>query len=443
MKVLVVGGGAREHAIAEALKRSPQQVELYSAMSNANPGIKRLSVATLRAKETDLEAVTEFALKHGIELAVIGPEAPLCAGLADELLAAGVACVGPRRAVAMVECSKEFCRNLMAKYRIPGNLAYATFDDAKEAAEYIDSFPGDVAVKPVGLTGGKGVRVVGEQLRDREDAKAYAREVIERGIGGGRVVIEERALGEEFTLQAFVDGRSVVGMPAVQDHKRAFEGDRGHNTGGMGSYSQKDGLLPFLTQDDYDFALEVIRKTVGALREETGEEYRGVLYGQFMKGREIKLIEFNCRFGDPEAMNVLTLLESDFVEICAGIAEGGLSRKHVNFAKLASVCKYVVPKGYGINPAPPARISVDEEAIRREGAVLYYAAVNEENGEIYTTTSRSVAVVGVAESLAEAEKIAERAIGHIRGEHIYHRSDIGKRKLIEAKLERLRRLRGE
>jgi phosphoribosylamine--glycine ligase len=443
MKVLLVGGGAREHAIAEAIKRSPQQVELYSVMGNANPGIKRLSKAVTRARETDTEAVVEFALKHGIELAVVGPEAPLCSGLVDELLSQGIACMGPRRAVAMIECSKEFCRNLMAKYRIPGSLRYATFDDADEAAEYIDAFQGEVAVKPVGLTGGKGVKVMGEQLRDKEEAKAYAREVIERGIGGGRVVIEERALGEEFTVQAFVDGRSVLGMPAVQDHKRAFEGDRGHNTGGMGSYSQSDGLLPFLTKEDYDFALEVIRKTVAALREETGEEYRGVLYGQFMKGKEIKLIEFNCRFGDPEAMNVLTLLESDFAEICAKIAEGNLSEKQVSFSKLASVCKYVVPRGYGINPAPPAKISVDEEAIKREGAVLYYAAVNEENGEIYTTTSRSVAVVGVAESIEEAEAIAERAIGHIKGEHIYHRRDIGKRELIEAKLSRLRALRGE
>jgi phosphoribosylamine--glycine ligase len=442
MKVLVVGGGAREHAIAEALKRS-SQVELYSAMSNANPGIKRISAEVLRAKETDIEAIKNFALKHGVELAVIGPEAPLCAGLADELLGEGIACVGPRRALAMVECSKEFCRNLMAKYRIPGSLRYATFTDAKEAADYIDAFEGDVAVKPVGLTGGKGVKVVGEQLKDKEDAKAYAREVIERGIGGGKVVIEERALGEEFTVQAFVDGRNVVAMPAVQDHKRAFEGDKGHNTGGMGSYSQSDGLLPFLTEEDYSFALEVIRKTVAALKEETGEGYKGILYGQFMKGKEIKLIEFNCRFGDPEAMNVLTLLESDFAEICTRIAEGTLSEKHVSFAKLASVCKYVVPKGYGVNPAPPANISIDEEAIKREGATLYYAAVNEENGEIYTTTSRSVAVVGVAESIAEAEAIAERAIGYIKGEHIYHRRDIGKRELIEAKLARLKALRGE
>ncbi|WP_456474580.1 phosphoribosylamine--glycine ligase, partial [Candidatus Pyrohabitans sp.] len=366
MKVLLVGGGAREHAIAEALKRS-SEVELYSAMNNANPGIKRLSREVLRIKETDIEGVKNFALKQGIELAVIGPESPLCSGLADALLGEGIACVGPRRSLAMIECSKEFCRNLMAKYRIPGSLRYGTFDDAEEAANYIDAFGGDIAVKPVGLTGGKGVKVVGEQLKDKEEAKAYAREVIEHGIGGSRVVIEERALGEEFTLQAFVDGSSVVAMPAVQDHKRAFEGDEGHNTGGMGSYSQSDGLLPFLTREDYDFALQVIRKTVAALKKETGEGYRGILYGQFMKGREIKLIEFNCRFGDPEAMNVLTLLESDFAEICARIAEGTLSAKHVSFAELASVCKYVVPKGYGIDPAPPARISIDEEAIKREG----------------------------------------------------------------------------
>ncbi len=437
MKVMLVGGGAREHAIAEALCRS--EVELYAFMGNRNPGILRLCRDAEIAKETEVERVAEAAERWGVELAVVGPEAPLCAGVADRLADAGVPCMGPRRRLAMVEGSKSFCRELMSRYRIPGNVRYASFTDPGEAAEFIDSFEGEVAVKPAGLTGGKGVKVMGEHLKSREEAKAYAREVIERGIGGGEVVVEEKLVGEEFTVQAFVAGGEVMPMPAVQDHKRAFEGDRGHNTGGMGSYSLPDGLLPFLDASDYEFAVQVIRRTVEALRRETGEDYRGVLYGQFMKGREVKLVEFNCRFGDPEAMNVLTLLEGDFAGLCMNLAEGRL-RGEVGFRELASVCKYIVPRGYGVSPAPPAEIRVDEDAIAREGAVLYYAAVNEQDGRVFSTSSRSLAVVGVAETLEEAERIAERATGHVRGEHLYHRRDIGTKELIERKLLRLKAL---
>ncbi len=434
MKVLVIGGGAREHAIARALKKNPE-VELYSAMSNRNPGIIRLSAEFYQVKETEVEKIRDYATSRRIELAVVGPEAPLGEGVANALEEEGVPVVGPKKELARIETSKEFCRNLMAKYNIPGNLTFACFDDYEEACKYVDSYEGELAVKPVGLTGGKGVKVQGEHLKDKEEVKAYIKEVMEKNIGGGKVVLEERALGEEFTVQAFVDGKKIVPMPAVQDHKRAYEGDKGHNTGGMGSYSLEDGLLPFLTQEDYDHAVEIIEKTVDALQKETGESYKGILYGQFMKGREIKLIEFNCRFGDPEAMNVLTLLESDFLDICQRIAEGRL--KDAKFSRLASVCKYVVPKGYGVSPAEPAEIKIDEPAIEREGAILYYAAVNEENGKIYTTTSRSVAVVGVAESLEEAERIAEAGISHIKGEHIYHRRDIGTKELIERKLKNM------
>jgi len=434
VRILLIGGGAREHAMAAALKRNGE-VKLYSAMGNRNPGIIRLSEKVLQVKETELEKIKDFAVSNGIDIAVAGPEAPLGAGIANVLDEAGIPTVGPKKELALIETSKEFCRNLMEEYSIPANLTYACFSDFEEASAYVDSYSGELAVKPVGLTGGKGVKVQGEHLKDKSEVKAYIKEILDKGIGGGKVVLEERALGEEFTVQAFVDGNKVVPMPAVQDHKRAFEGDTGHNTGGMGSYSMADGLLPFLTKEDYNFAVDVIKKTVEALKKKTGESYKGILYGQFMKGRDIKLIEFNCRFGDPEAMNVLTLLESDFSELCSEIVEGSLS--HASFSELASVCKYVVPRGYGVNPSQPAEIKVDERAIAEEGASLYYAAVNEENGKLFTTTSRTAAVVGVAESLEEAERIAERAISHIRGEHIYHRREIGTKELIEKKLKNM------
>jgi len=438
MKVLLVGGGAREHAVAAALKREPG-VKLYAAMKNRNPGIMRLAEKVWILEESDAKAVAEVADSSGIEFAVVGPEAPLAAGLADELEKKGIPCVGPKKAVARIEWDKEFMRRLMERHRIPCSLTYRAFGNVEDAWDYMDALEQEVAVKPVGLTGGKGVKVIGEQLRDMEDAKRYVREVIEKGIGGGRVLIEEKALGEEFTLQAFVDGSRIALMPAVQDHKRAFEGDKGHNTGGMGSYSSPDFLLPFLDEQTCARAGEVMRKAVKALKAETGEGYKGVLYGQFILGRELKLLEFNCRFGDPEAMNVLPLMESSMTDVCREVIEGSLGE--VDFERRATVCKYVVPLGYGVKPVSGRELRIDEEEIARKGALLYYASVNEEDGRIYTTSSRSVGVVGVAESIEEAERICEEAIGFVSGEHVYHRRDIGTRELIERKLERLKALR--
>ncbi|RMF90038.1 MAG: phosphoribosylamine--glycine ligase [Methanobacteriota archaeon] len=436
MKVLLIGGGAREHAIAAALKRNPE-LELYGAMKNRNPGIMRLCEEVSNHDETDLQRTVDFARRTGVDFAFVGPEAPLAAGAADALEEAGIPCIGPRSALARIESDKEFTRGLLDRHKIPCNLRYRVFDDADEASRYLDDMEGEVAVKPVGLTGGKGVKVMGEQLRDRADAKRYIREVVEGGIGGGRVILEEKALGEEFTLQAFVDGKNVALMPAVQDHKRAFEGDRGHNTGGMGSYSDSDHLLPFLKPGVYEKAGEVVKKTVQALRDETGEDYRGILYGQFMLGRELKLIEFNCRFGDPEAMNVLSIMEGDLGAISEAIIDGSLGQ--VGFQRKATVCKYVVPEGYGVSPVSGELIHVDEKGIEEAGALLYYAAVNERDGEIYTTTSRSIGVVGVAGSIEEAERVCEEGISHISGAHIYHRRDIGTKELIAEKLERMRR----
>jgi len=439
MNVMLVGGGAREHAIAEALKRGTG-AKLYTVMKNRNPGIAKLSEEVLLEDETHAGEVADFASSRKVKLAVVGPETPLTFGVVDELVKRGIAAIGPTKGLARIESDKGFMRGLMEKYRVPCSLEFGVFDDPEEVSRFIDGMRGEVAIKPVGLTGGKGVKVVGEQLKDAEEAKNYAKEVIMKGIGGREsVVVEERAFGEEFTLQAFVDGEHVVPMPIVQDHKRAFEGDVGHNTGGMGSYSDSNGSLPFVSKKVLDMALNVMRKTVGALREETGDSYRGFLYGQFILAKELRLIEYNCRLGDPEAMNVLPLLKSDFVAVCEKIHEGTLSAGDVEFEKRATVCKYIVPEGYGVSSISGQMIEVDEEAVANEGARFYYASVNEESGKVYTTTSRSVGLVGIADSIAEAEEIAEKATRHVRGKHIYHRRDIGTKELIEKKMEHVKR----
>lgn len=435
----MVGGGGREHAIVKALERGGS--EIYSAMRNHNPGIARSSKEIVLVRETDTQKVTEFAVRSKVELAVIGPEAPLEVGLVDLLESEGIRCVGPTKAAARIETSKSFAREVMSRHRVPGNLDFHSFDDAKEAKAFVKDMDMEVAVKPVGLTGGKGVKVQGEHLRTKTEVCQYIDEIFEKHIGGAGVVLEEKAIGEEFTLQSFCDGRDIAPMPLVQDHKRAFEGDEGPNTGGMGSYSDADHLLPFVHRDEHEKAVEIVRKMIGAMRSE-GCPYKGVLYSQFMLTRDgPKVIEYNARFGDPEAMNVLTILSSDFPSICQGIAEGHLNRVRVDFLKKATVCKYVVPQGYGMESKAGLPISVDEAAIEREGARLYYAMVDDVNGKVLTTSSRAVGVVGVDDSLEKAEQACERALRFVKGEAIYVRHDIGKSNIVQRRKDHMDSLR--
>jgi len=440
MKVLSVGGGGREHAIVKALAKSGAGI--YAAMGNRNPGIVRASRGFKLVKDTDVENVVKFAVESAVEMAVIGPEAPLEIGLVDALVKEGIGCVGPTKDAARIETSKAFMRGLMSKYKVPGNIEFCTFYDFRGAKKYVLDADMELAVKPIGLTGGKGVKMQGEHLKDKEEVIKYVKEIFDNKIGGGGVVLEERLEGEEFTLQAFCDGRTVVPMPLVQDHKRAFEGDNGPNTGGMGSYSMEDYILPFMTKKEFDQAMDIMRKVVGAMARD-GCPYVGILYGQFMLTRNgPKVIEFNARFGDPEAMNVLPVLESDFVGICKDIVAGKLSPSKVKFESKATVCKYVVPEGYGTKSKSGHEIRVDEEGVMNEGAHLFYANVNEENGRILTTSSRSIAVVGLEDTIEQAEEVCEKGLGHIFGDAVYVRHDVGKRELIQKRIDHMKRIRG-
>lgn len=316
----------------------------------------------------------------------------------------------------------------MERHGIAGCPEYRVCRDPEEARRFIESYDGDLAVKPIGLTGGKGVRIMGEHV-DVAGAVEYAREI------GGSVVLEERLVGEEFTLQAFVDGEHLIPMPLVQDHKRAYEGDVGPNTGGMGSYSLADHMLPFVSRSDYEKALRIMTDTVAAMRAE-GTPYRGILYGQFMNTREgPKVIEFNARFGDPEAMNVLSLLESDFAGIVGHIIEGDLASSHVRFANKATVCKYLVPEGYPEAPRANEPLTLGDYG----DALLYYASVEEQNGTLHTLTSRTLAFVGRGKTLEEAEAIAEKAASSVSGS-VFHRRDIGTPEILEKRCRHMREI---
>lgn len=429
MRVLLVGGGGREHAIALALHKSPG-LELFTVMSNESPGIADLSVDWLRCPETDFDHIVNWAKEHRIEWAFIGFEDPLTKGICDELENVGIAAVGPKEFPAQLEGSKLFTRQLMQKYDIPGQVEFDHFLDKGSLTRFLSSTRREFAVKPVGLTAGKGVKVMGVHLASTAEAIEYGCEIIEKGIGGtGGLLLEERLLGEEFTLQCFVDGSSIVPMPAVQDYKQAFEG--GPNTGGMGSYSQADGLLPFLTQADYDTALNILWKLVDAVKAERAE-YKGILYGQFMlTSTGVKLVEINARLGDPEAINVIPLLQTDLADICTAIIEGCLDSIQISFDKKATVCKYIVPPDYGVRPKVGVPLTVGTDEITSLGAQVFLAKVDREEGQLLTTSSRAIAILGVADSVERAEGIVEQALEHVKGDY-YVRHDVGKLKPLSS-----------
>ena len=442
MKVLVVGGGAREHAICVAVAKS-KNAELYSIMKNLNPGIAKISVDYLKIDEKDIDNVLKYAKEKNIQIAIIGPEAPLEKGIVNELNKIGINCCSPTKEAARIETDKEWMRNLLKKYKITGQLKCETFKEIKKAKNFIEKFDCDVAIKPIGLTGGKGVKVSGDHFNGINEALEYVKEILENKIGGqAKVLIEEKAIGEEFTLQAFSDGKTILPLHAVQDHKRLLPDDKGPNTGGMGSYSCNNGLLPFLSKSDFEEGANILQKIVEALNKEDCS-YIGPIYGQFMLTvNGPKIIEINARFGDPEAMNVLPLLETDFLSLCRAMVEGNLSGKKIKLNKKATVCKYVVPEGYGIKSMVGERIHVDEEKIENLGSLLFYASVNKDNDFIKTTSSRSLAVVGIADNLSEAEDICEKSLDFVKGNHIFIRHDIGKDSLIEKRITHMKSLHG-
>ena len=426
--VLLVGGGGREHAIARALADS--DADLYACAGNKNPGIARIAEEFETLDTTNPTAVVDFGREADADLAVVGPEAPLAAGVADALDDADIYAFGPQEAEARIETDKAFQRRFMEEEDIPGCPDFETFDDKEAACDYIDEYDGDLVVKPAGLTGGKGVRVMGDQV-DAEGAKEYIRE-----SDYERIVLEERLVGEEFTVQGFVANGDLRVTPAVQDHKRAFEGDEGPNTGGMGSYSDSSLELPFMSESEYMDAVDVMQATVDAL-----DGYKGVLYGQFMLTTEgIKVVEFNARFGDPEAMNTLPVLETDFLDVLTAARDGDDLPK-LKFQRQATVCKYAVPEGYPTDPEAGALVKVDEESAG--DALLFYASVDERDDGIYTTTSRSFALVGVADTITEAEEIAEDALAVAGEEGLRIRHDIGKPDLVQQRIDHMAELRGE
>lgn len=439
--ILLIGNGAREHAMAEAITRSQQKPLLFSFMKSNNPGIAALSAKIIIGSYADLDAMKRFSTENKIEFAVIGPEDPLNNGVADALAGINIPSVGPTKTLARLETSKSFTRNLVSKYNIPGNPRFKIFKTLDGVGDFLNKLEG-IVLKPDGLTGGKGVQVQGDHFATKEEALKLCEQIL---AGGSSLVVEEKFDGEEFSLQCLCDGKNVVATPLVQDHKRRFDGDKGPNTGGMGSYSLADHSMPFLRPQDFQDGLEITRQVAAALLEETGQPYKGVMYGGFIATKDgVRLLEYNARFGDPEAMNILPLLKTDFVEVCRHIITGTLDQLKIEFDHKATVCKYVVPKGYGLPADHPdtasskAKIEVGDVGKAR----LYYSSVDQKEDGLYLSSSRAIGIVGIADNLAEARKIAEEGVQAVQGPVAY-REDIGTDVLIQKRIDHMKKIRQE
>ncbi len=408
-KVLVIGSGGREHAICDALKRSDEVSKVYCAPGNA--GIAKIAEC-VNIKETDVEALCAFAYEKDLALTVVGPEVALAAGVVDRFRKAGLRCFGPTKEAAMIESSKEFAKELMKKYDIP-TAGFETFSEYEPAMAYVRRGSLPAVLKYDGLAAGKGV-VIAETYEEADEALRDM--LLNAKFGEGRVVIEDFLAGPEFSFMCFVDGERVYPMEISQDHKRAYDGDKGPNTGGMGAYSP----VPFITEEDKAYALNhVMIPTAKAMIAE-GRPYKGVLYGGLIKTEQgVKVIEFNARFGDPETEVVLPRLKSDIYEIFCGIADG--KKVEIEWHDFVTLGIVLASKGY---PAEYEK-GFEIKGLDRVEAKVYHMGTASEGGKFVTAGGRVMIVVGKGATHKEAQASALAEVEKIECDALFHRTDIG------------------
>ena len=417
MKLLVVGGGGREHAIIRSLKKNPQVETIYALPGNGGIAADATCVPI---GATEIDKIAAFAVENAIDYAVVAPDDPLVLGCVDALTEKGIPCFGPRANAAIIEGSKVFSKNLMHKYGIP-TAEYAVFDQMDAALSYLDTAPIPTVVKADGLALGKGVIIA----ETREAAKTAVRDMMEAGVfgkSGSRVVIEEFLTGPEVSVLAFTDGKVVKPMVSSMDHKRSGDNDTGLNTGGMGTVAPN----PYYTPEIADRCMkEIFLPTIAAMNAE-GRTFQGCLYfGLMLTPNGPKVIEYNCRFGDPETQVVLPLLESDLLTIMQSCTNGTLAETEVRFAHKHACCVILASRGYPQSYQKGFPITMTEEAARH----TYVAGAKLENGQLLTSGGRVTGTTAIAGSLEEAIREAYRISDGVRFENAYRRSDIGQRAL--------------
>lgn len=423
MNVLVIGSGGREHAIIWKVSQSPKLTKLYALPGN--PGMAELAENVNGISVENHVAVAAFCKDKQIDLVIVGPEAPLAAGLVDSLSAEGIRCFGPSQVAAQIEASKSFAKDFMARHNIP-TAKYATFSNYDEAVRYLQSVDYPIVIKASGLAAGKGVILP----ETDEEAKSTLEDILVKkvfGEAGAEVVIEERMTGQEVSLMAFTDGISVVPMLPAQDHKRLLDGDKGLNTGGMGAYAP----APIFTPELMNEAIEnVLKPAVNGMKSESNP-FVGVLYaGLMLTPNGIRTLEFNCRFGDPETQVVLPLLETDLIEIAAACAGGNLTSIDIQWKNGAAVCVVLASKGY------PEKVESGKVVTTKklpDDMVCFHAGTKTENGNLVTSGGRVFGLTAWAEDIANAVKKVYANIDKVTFDGMQYRKDIAHRALVGAK----------
>jgi len=420
LRVLVVGGGGREHALVWKIKQSPKVEKIYCAPGNA--GIAQLAECINIAAE-DIEGLLKLALEKQIDLTVVGPEVPLTLGIVDKFQAHGLRIFGPTMQAAEIEGSKAFSKELMARYKIP-TARYQVFTDSKEAEHYIEEIGVPCVVKADGLAAGKGVIICFTQ----EEAKAAVEEILVEnkfGTAGNKVVIEEYLVGQEVSMLAFTDGKKVVPMVSAQDHKRVYDNDRGPNTGGMGAYSP----APIYTPEIHEIVIkDILEATVRAMARE-GRPFQGVLYaGLMLTDTGPKVLEFNARFGDPETQVVLPRLKTDLIDIMEAVIEGNLADIEVEWFKEAAVCVVMAASGYPEKYEKGKVIAGLKDV--PEGILVFHAGTKLDKGNIVTNGGRVLGVTALGKDIKEAINKAYQGVGHISFDGAHYRKDIGAKAIL-------------
>jgi phosphoribosylamine---glycine ligase len=471
MRIMGLGGGAREHALTWKISLSDHKPEIFWIAENRNPGIHRLcrdSQGEFRVgRTTDPKTVVRSARGWGIDMVIVGPEEPGFQGIPDALEKEGIHCIGAGQDVSIIERSKVDLRRLQWENNLPGKLLFRFFKNARESSEYIrnniDTQPWlqNIVIKPARQSGGKGVKLIEDRQIYLHDDKERFKEAYFNSLQSrmaaysdieNKILVEEKAWGPEYSLQCFTDGKTVVGTPLVQDNKSLHDFDSGPETGGMGSISGPDITLPFITKEEYDRSLKIIEGIVEVIQKETGKSYHGMVGGQMMltENEGPTVIEMYSRLGDPEALNMLAMLKTDIVDIFQAIVERTLSKLKLEFTtEDAVVVKVIAPNGYPENrdKAKGHPVQIFEKNIKQNGCYLFWGSAHaQEDGHVLTGGSRLLSLMAMDHTLPPASARIEKTVSSVQltdGWGLYHRSDIGTEQLLAKRqlaAERVRRI---
>lgn len=419
MKILVIGSGGREHAIIKKIKQNKNVSEIYAIPGNG--GIERDAIC-INIKSTDINAIKDFAKKNNIDYAIVTPDDPLVAGLVDALEEIKIPCFGPNKNAAIIEGSKVFAKNLMKKYKIP-TAEYETFESYDKAIEYLKTAPMPTVIKADGLALGKGVIIAETKEKAFDTVKNIMKDKA-FGKSGDRIVIEEFLEGVEVSILSFTDGKTIIPMISSMDHKRIGDKDTGLNTGGMGTIAPNPYYTKEIAKECFD---KIFIPTISAMNKE-GRTFKGCLYfGLMITKYGAKVIEYNCRFGDPETQVILPLLKSDLLDIMIATTNGNLDKVKVEFENKSAACIIMASEGYPLEYKKGFAINIPKDIIER----VYFAGVKKENEKLLTNGGRVLGITNIADTLDKAIKLSYKDARQISFEGAYYRKDIGKKALLK------------